>query len=98
VNLHLYRSRPQEVEAVRWDGTVSGYFDVVSNFARFKTRLNGGELELLAGKGGARGWVPVPVGHWIVHPPGDESDIWPVEHEYFTAKYERVLETPPRPT
>lgn len=48
-------------------------------------------LQLLAGKDGAQGWVPVPIGHWIVRNPGDNSDMWPVDPDYFAAKYERDL-------
>lgn len=45
-------------------------------------------LQLLAGKDGAQEWVPVPIGHWLVRQPGDLSDIWPVDPDYFAAKYE----------
>lgn len=48
------------------------------------------EGKLLAGKDGAQEWVPVPVGHWLVHLPGDTTDVWPVEDAYFQAKYEPV--------
>lgn len=41
-----------------------------------------------AGKDGAQGWVPVPLGHWIVRQPGDLSDHWPVDPDYFARKYE----------
>jgi hypothetical protein len=37
--------------------------------------------------------VPVPVGHWLVHQPGDLSDIWPVDPHYFEAKYEPATAT-----
>jgi hypothetical protein len=47
-------------------------------------------LEVLAGKDGAQEWVPVPVGHWLVHPPGDLANVWPVEDAYFRAKYETL--------
>lgn len=49
------------------------------------------DLELLAGMNGAQGWVPVPVGHWIVRSPGVLNDHWPVDPEYFSAKYEPAL-------
>ena len=91
-----YRSKPQEVEAVQWIGT--NIIEVWS-FGRFVDGPNGDEstvvdngpegLMLLAGKGGAQGWVPVPVGHWIVRSPGDYTDHWPVDPDYFAAKYER---------
>lgn len=41
-----------------------------------------------AGKDGAQGWVPVPLGHWIVRKPGDLTDHWPVDPAYFEEKYE----------
>lgn len=89
----LYKSKPTLVEAIHWVGT---NFDEVSLFAPEKVmRVQHGSdpardnhLELLAGKEGAQDWVPVPVGHWLVHPPGDLSDIWPVEHEFFQSRYE----------
>ena len=36
---------------------------------------------------GAQGWVPLPVGYWIVWRPGDLSDLWPVDPDYFASKY-----------
>lgn len=85
----LYRSRPTLVEAVRWTGDNERELD---RFAPGKTGRDPetGEMQLLAGKDGAQEWVPVPVGHWLVHPPADLSDVWPVEHEWFTDKYEEV--------
>lgn len=91
----LYRSKPQQVEAIQWTGPdvedrlVDGYFgglpvDKVEQYIRFA----GDGLELRAGKDGAQGWVPVPVGHWIVRSPGDLTDHWPVDPDYFAAKYE----------
>jgi hypothetical protein len=83
----LYQSKPQVVDAEQWTGAL---VDVqrLMKWAEGKVRLNAGVLELLAGKDGAQGWVPVPVGHWLVHPPDDLSDIWPVEVDYFAGKYE----------
>lgn len=90
--MSLYQSKPSVIEAIHWDGenfhdcTVFGEGKV-----RFvKTEPSMMELQLLAGKDGAQEWVPVPVGHWIVHPPGDLSDVWPVDAEYFAGKYEPV--------
>ena len=85
----LYRSKPQEVEAVQWLGTniieVWGFVPrgIVKNSEEYG-------LGLHAGKDGAQGWVPVPVGHWIVRRPGDLTDHWPVDPDYFAAKYEPV--------
>ena len=90
---HVYQSKPSLIEAVQWndetavddlwahtDGKVNVRFDPDG------TR----RLDLLAGKDGAQDWVPVPLGHWIVHPPGDTSDVWPVEDAYFQDKYVAV--------
>ena len=85
-----YRSKPQEVEAVQWTG--QNTHDVL-RFALAKvTRVKPGDhdLLLLAGQDGAQGWVPVPVGHWLVRRPGDETDMWPVDPDYFASKYEPV--------
>ena len=43
-----------------------------------------------AGKDGAQGWVPVPLGHWAVRQSGDLTDHWPVDPAYFAGKYEPV--------
>lgn len=82
-----YRSRPQEVEAIQWRCLLAQVADIKA-FAPGKVRVHGNDLELLAGKDGAQDWVPVPVGHWLVHAPGDDSDVWPVDPDYFAAKYE----------
>lgn len=94
----LYRSKPTTIEAVQWLGTMASYEAAVS-FAGSKVRMVGQappssadlphhHIELLAGVDGAQDWVPVPVGHWLVSQPGDRSDVWPVEPDYFAAKYE----------
>lgn len=98
----LYVSKPQHVEAVHWTGEnweeVLPFGGSDAKVASTVTKTDGanegkgvvvGEpLQLLAGKDGAQGWVPVPVGHWIVHMPGDKSDMWPVDPDYFAAKYQ----------
>jgi hypothetical protein len=92
-----YVSRPQHVEAVQWTGENWGEVmpfggpdgKIASTVHGEAPNVAVGEpLQLLAGKDGAQGWVPVPVGHWIVHMPADKSDIWPVDPDYFAAKYE----------
>jgi hypothetical protein len=87
----LYRSKPQNVEAVQWTGT---NLDLAAEFDGKVTVETRGDGEyfctLLAGKDGAQEWVPVPIGHWLVHPQGDLSDIWPVEDSYFRNKYEEA--------
>jgi hypothetical protein len=91
----LYQSKPQRVEAIQWTG--DNWTDI-TNAIPHRTRMaqHGDDpatdthLELLAGVDGFQGWVPVPVGHWLVHPPGDLNDVWPVENDYFQKKYEEV--------
>lgn len=98
--MSLYRSKPQQVEAVQWTGD---NWDEVLPFGGPQGKVasvltlgsqsgyeNVKDIQLLAGKDGAQGWVPVPVGHWLVHPPSDLTDIWPVDLDYFAAKYEPV--------
>lgn len=85
INSALYRSKPQLVEAIQWTGH---NYDEIKAFCPQKVSIADQNLLLLAGKDGAQEWVPVPLGHWLVHPPGDISDIWPVEHTYFITKYE----------
>ena len=88
----LYRSKPQEVEAVQWDGVnIDPLFEFNAPVI-FGTYAEPADIwcELQAGKDGAQGWVPVPVGHWIVRQPGDFTDHWPVDPDYFAAKYEQV--------
>lgn len=89
----LYRSKPTLVDAMQWDDTddaVEALWNHTSG--KIEVRFNAlgdRSLFLLTGVDGAQEWVPVPVGHWIVHPPGDTTDIWPVDDAYFQAKYER---------
>lgn len=83
----MHVSKPQRVEAIRWTG---GNRDAVLRFAPDKTKYVVSDyigMSLLAGKDGAQEWVPVPLGHWLVHQPGDLSDVWPVDPDYFAAKY-----------
>jgi hypothetical protein len=83
----IYRSRPQHAEAVQWTG-----YNETQLYGTFgsKVRIVGVplKLELLAGANGAQGWVPVPLGHWLVNKVDDLSDIWPVDPDYFASKYE----------
>lgn len=82
----LFASKPTYVEAIQHTGD----FTALQEFAGMKVdiRPDDGSLLLLAGKDGAQDWVPVPLNHWLVHQPGDLSDIWPVDPDYFEAKYE----------
>lgn len=97
-----YRSKPQEVEAIQWTGDnwdeIRGALPqkVLLDFGTTwapsdqpdAEYTKADQLMLLAGKDGAQDWVPVPLGHWLVHQPNDISDVWPVEDFYFRAKYE----------
>lgn len=87
-------SKPQYVEAIQWTGhngrELIAAFDGKVTIESWRPADEGEEewhCGLLAGKDGAQQWVPVPVGHWLVHPVGDFSDIWPVEDSYFQEKY-----------
>lgn len=86
IRFDRYISRPQEIEAAQWDGTTPCYTSIALALPG-KVRLDSDGLRLLAGKDGAQEWVPVPVDHWLVHMPGDLSDVWPVDPDYFAAKY-----------
>lgn len=81
----IYYSRPTAIEAVQWTGK---NYAPVRAFAAESIKCRWGAMLLLAGKDGAQGWVPVPVGHWIVRQPGDPSHYWPVDPDYFNAKYD----------
>ena len=91
----MYRSKPSEIEAVQW---VGDNHDEVAEFLREAQQEqvslwwvnpdDHSEARLMAGKDGAQGFVPLPVGHWIVRSPGDLTDHWPVDPDYFAAKYE----------
>ncbi len=87
-----YRSKPSEIEAVQWTG------DNLKELEFFGVKFRYGPeapaladpLKIKAGKDGAQGYVAVPVGHWVVRSPGDLTDHWPVDPDYFAAKYEPV--------
>ena len=88
-----FRSKPSEIEAIHWRG--KNVDDVVEfgaddSHSWTKVKVSDGALSLLAGARGAQEWVPVPVGHWLVCQPGDKSDIWPVDPDYFNDKYEYI--------
>lgn len=87
-----YVSKPSVIEAVQWLG---GDPDPLSAIAPDKVSIIASNfpatepvLHVLAGKDGAQGWVPVPHGHWVVRNPGDPSDVWPVDPDYFVNKYD----------
>ena len=87
--MRRFRSRPSEVEAIQWtDDNLQDVLEFGLNVTRYEHNL--GRLMLLAGKDGAQGWVPVPLGHWIVRKPGDLNHHWPVDPDHFAEKYEPV--------
>jgi len=81
-----YRSKPQEVEAIQWTGD---NLDEIEAFGvKFRYSVLWQEPFMFkAGKDGAQGYVDVPAGYWIVRQPGDLSDHWPVDPDYFAEKY-----------
>lgn len=86
-----FRSKPTEIEAIQWTG--DNYPAIYGTGAPVYLETQASlddppNLFMKAGKDGAQGGVPVPVGHWIVRNPGDDSDWWPVDPDYFAAKYE----------
>jgi hypothetical protein len=86
-----FRSKPSEIEAIQWDGAAKTFTAMLA--AEMPVHAGGeqwqdGALLLLCGKDGAQEYVPVPAGHWIVRQPGDLSDHWPVDPDYFASKYE----------
>ena len=85
-----YRSKPSEVEAVQWTGNNDFELGIDLGKRICRDPDNSEQMLLLAGKDGAQGWVPVPVGHWIVRRPADLSHWWPVDPDYFAEKYELV--------
>lgn len=82
-----YQSKPSTIEAVQWTGDnhdeVTAFLPTV-DLVFFRDD----SLHLQAGKDGAQGLVPVPVGHWIVRQPGDLTHHWPIDPDYFANKYE----------
>ena len=92
-----YVSKPQEVEAVQWngardaddDGGLDAFFgSAFREHIRFGWPLTN-SCEIMTGKNGAQGWVPVPVGHWIVKG-GDPQHFWPCDPDTFADRYEPV--------
>lgn len=88
-----FRSRPSEVEAVQWTGDNLDEIEAFGVGFRYADRWDH-PLRIKAGKDGAQDWVPVPVGHWIARQPGDLTDHWPVDPDYFASKYEPAEEQP----
>ena len=86
----LYESVPQVVEAVQWTGR--NMSELGNDHLGGKIAVFVNSFKLLAGKDGAQGWVPLPVGYWIVWRPGDLSDLWPVDPDIFASKYRPITE------
>jgi len=85
--MKIYESKPSRIEAVQWTGKNFG--ELVA-FAPVDYEDHDPGCYLLAGKRGAQDYVPVPVGHWIVRAEGDDTDYWPVDPQYFAAKYQEA--------
>lgn len=89
----LFISKPTQIEAVQWTGTDDSQAELAAEFlapVRFGFWAPETGCEVLAGKDGATGWVPVPVGHWVARYAGDKSDYWPLDPEVLARKYEPV--------
>lgn len=89
----IFQSKPSQIEAIQWNGE---NFPELVKWGEGKVQfiprpLTSDKVQepmrLFAGKDGAQEWVPVPIGHWLVCQPGDKSDIWPVDANYFARKY-----------
>jgi hypothetical protein len=74
-----------EIECVQWTGSRESYEEIVRLGAKFDPFE---EASLIAGVDGARGWVPVPVNHYIFK--GSSNAFWPVDPDYFNENYEVV--------
>jgi hypothetical protein len=81
-----YVGRPKQVEAVQWNGDKESFEELLE--ARMPVEIDDDVLYLWSGKDGAQGWVPVPVGSWVVRLLGEERDHWPVDPDFFDAEYE----------
>lgn len=83
----LYNSKPTQVEAVQWTG--DNLVEIEAFGVKFQYSAEWHDpLHIEAGMDGAQGWVPVPLGHFIVRSPGVLNDHWPVDPKYFREKYE----------
>ena len=88
-----YRSKPSEIEAIRWLGA-NRY--AVEEFAGTRvafSRADCGRCLLLAGPGGKNGWVNVPKGTWVVRDVETGDDYWPLDHQRMKSKYEPLEES-----
>lgn len=82
-----YRRRPTVIEAVQRDGTYQSTRDIRALGADVRVPPDLEKpLRLRAGKGGAQGWVDVPLGHWIAK--AAEDDFYPIDPDVFAATYE----------
>lgn len=80
-------SVPAQREAVQWLGTEQSLAECAA-FAPGKIyQADDDPLLLLAGVNGVQGWVQVPQNHWLLRHPGDPSDVWPVEEQYFATNF-----------
>lgn len=94
----LYESVPTRIEAIQWTGE-NGHEAAMFGAGKVRIGARENNLTLLTDKEGVLGWVPVPIGHWLVCLAGDKSDMWPVGADYFAAKYNpAATRTSPQPS
>lgn len=86
----LYRTKPQDVEAVQYDGNKSSILEFAGEKVTWDPQ---GNAYLLGGRDqGAQKWSWLPLGSWVVRKPGDTTDYWQVEPREFAARYKEVKE------
>lgn len=81
-----FQKKPIPVLAIHWTGDNA---DEVNEFTGDRFEAEEGTAMLLAGKGGAQEWVPVPDGDWIFTD-GSGGNFWPVDPAYLAANYDEV--------
>lgn len=90
-----YRSKPNLVEAVQWDGSEETYtlMDAAQMPVTVSRALHDGHLilELEVGLNAAHGYHVMPIDHWVVRAMGELEDHWVVSDDYFREKYEREV-------
>ena len=90
-----FRKKPVEVEAVRWEGGSTAPLDAFlgQNWARADAKdvhwyLDSDEEQLVIWNAPEHGWIPCPVGHYIIR--GVAGEFYPCEPDIFDATYEAV--------
>ena len=91
INTKRFRTKPSEIEAVKWTGGNLSEIEAFGVELRYAARWDE-PLKIKAGKDGESGFVPLPLGHWVARNAGDLSDHWPLNPEQLQRKYEAVAE------